>query len=71
VRERVAQARKNDLTNKNFGRLTAIKATNKRYHGSIVWLCKCECGNYHEVASVGLVTGRTKSCGCLSNNNLI
>ena len=69
VRERVALLRKNDLTNKKFGRLTAIKTTDKRYHGSVVWLCKCECGNYHEVPSINLVTGSTKSCGCLLNNN--
>ena len=68
AREGAARVRKNDLTNKKFGKLTAIKATDKRHHGRIVWLCKCECGNYHEVPSVSLVTGSTKSCGCLSNN---
>lgn len=29
------------------------------------YLCKCDCGNYHIVSGESLVSGKTKSCGCL------
>lgn len=54
-----------DLTNQVFGRLTAIEKTEKRANKSIVWRCRCECGNECEVAAISLRKGRTKSCGCL------
>lgn len=54
-----------DLTGQQFGRLTAIKMTDKRINNSVVWLCKCECGNECEVVAASLRAGRTKSCGCL------
>ena len=54
-----------DLVNLKFGRLTVIKDTNNRKNGRIVWLCKCDCGNYCEVQSSKLIKGYTKSCGCL------
>ncbi|MCC0724454.1 hypothetical protein [Clostridioides sp. ZZV14-6104] len=60
------QFKQNDLTNKKFGRLTAIKATNeKAKSGHYIWLCQCTCGNEIEVIENSLTTGKTKSCGCL------
>lgn len=65
-----------DLTNQRFGRLVAIYPTKKRSKGErIIWLCHCDCGNLTEVASNNLLTGHTKSCGCLwkewrANNKL-
>lgn len=53
------------LTGKIFGKLTALKPTNKRVNRKVVWICECECGGYKEVASDQLVAGRTQSCGCL------
>jgi len=55
----------NDLTGKQFGRLTVIGrdfSTNKE----VRWLCQCGCGN-PELISVNthsLNKGYTKSCGC-------
>ena len=54
-----------DLTNKKFGRLIVLYQTNKRKNGSIIWKCKCSCGNFCEVSSDCLINGKTKSCGCL------
>jgi hypothetical protein len=67
-RETLSKLRTRDLTNKRFKRLKALKPTNKRYLGSIVWLCKCDCGNDCEVPSYSLVSGNTKSCGCLNKD---
>lgn len=35
-----------------------------------MWLCKCDCGNYKEISSTRLKTGKAKSCGCLSRKAL-
>ena len=54
-----------DLTNKKFGKLTVIEKTDKRQDGgSIVWKCKCDCGNIVEISSKRLVNNINLSCGC-------
>lgn len=54
-----------DLTNQKFGYLTVIKKTNKRgADRSVIWHCKCECGNECDISSTNLRNGNTKSCGC-------
>jgi hypothetical protein len=54
-----------DLTGKKFGRLTAIKATEQRYHGKIVWECKCDCEKTCYVDADRLRRDKHLSCGCL------
>lgn len=51
------------LVGQRFGHLTVIKDTGKRLHRSIIWECKCDCGNIHEVTSNNLNGGQTNSCG--------
>ena len=63
--------RSKDLTGMRFGRLTAIKPTEDRYHNSVVWLCRCECGNTALVPSRSLTNGNTKSCGCAKRGNAV
>ena len=54
-----------DLTGQRFGKLTALEATEKRDpKGSVVWLCKCDCGNTVDVTADALVHKNTISCGC-------
>lgn len=54
-----------DITGVKFGFLTAISPTNKRAsNGSVVWLCKCDCGNFTEVSVGQLTREHTISCGC-------
>lgn len=57
-----------DLTGQRFGKLVAIKPTEKRSGSFIVWECKCDCGNIAYV-SVGNLRkeGGTKSCGCIKS----
>lgn len=54
-----------DLTNKRFGRLTAIELCSERKNGERQWLCKCDCGSYCKVITGNLNSGSTRSCGCL------
>lgn len=64
-----------DLTGQKFNRLTAIepvgtytgvRKTGKRYSAGVYWKCVCECGNESKVLASALMTGRIKSCGCLT-----
>lgn len=54
-----------DLTGQKFGKLTAIKRISPVGTKKVKWLCKCDCGNMVEVYSTYLLTGQTRSCGCL------
>ena len=56
---------KKNLKNQKFGRLTALYQTPERKNGSIVWHCKCDCGNECDISAASLTSNRTKSCGCL------
>lgn len=62
--------RKIDLTGETFGRWTVVRETKKRYKGSIIWTCRCECGIIKEVSSTNLTRKRrpSKSCGCLARD---
>lgn len=60
--KRNLSARQKDLTNKKFGKLTALYSKNK--NGRYIWFCKCECGNELWVNTANLINGHTKSCGC-------
>lgn len=65
-KEQTSKRNKQDLTGRKFGRLTVLKEERKDQKGRIVWLCKCECGKYHEVVTAYLNNGSVKSCGCLA-----
>lgn len=57
-----------DLTGQRFGKLTVIKKIESKRNSSdrsVLWLCKCDCGNETIVRGSSLRNGNTKSCGCL------
>lgn len=54
-----------NLIGKVFGRLVVVSETDKRRHKSILWECKCSCGNTHFANTKHLKRGHVKSCGCL------
>ena len=56
-----------DISNQKFTRLTALYPTPKRdCDRSVIWHCKCDCGNEIDVSGKRLRQGNTKSCGCLN-----
>ena len=57
-----------DIINKTFFRLTAIAILSeyKNYKVS----CVCSCGNKTEVWGYNLVSGHTRSCGCLDKETM-
>ena len=54
-----------DLTGKVFGRLTVIGKAGRNKHGQILWRCSCLCGGKVIIVRQKIVSGHTKSCGCL------
>ena len=66
TKNRIEKNRKNNIGEK-FGRLTII---------DILWdedrtkaICKCDCGNDYIGVKSDIVSGHTKSCGCLQSEN--
>lgn len=53
-----------DFTGMRFGRLTVVEKAN---HDKSWWKCKCDCGNEKELVAWVLV--KSKSCGCLEEEN--
>ena len=72
VHESAVQWGKNrgyNLVGKTFGLLTVIEDTGKRTKdNSIIWKCKCDCGNYKEIPTYYLTNNHTKSCGCIGSS---
>lgn len=59
------QSRLQDISGQHFGRLTAVYPTSKRDHkGSVIWMCRCSCGNTVEVTQDKLISKSQVSCGC-------
>lgn len=54
-----------DLTNQKFGRLIAIKVSEKRSGRKTYWDCVCDCGKIKTVRTDSLKSGKVRSCGCL------
>ena len=60
-----------ELKNKRFGRLRVLSFSHVNNGGQSCWLCLCDCGNKIVVGNGHLRNGHTKSCGCLSRENII
>lgn len=60
-------SRGEDLTGKLFGRLTAISLVEPTVK-TRRWNCVCECGKLTVVVARNLISGNTKSCGCLNRD---
>lgn len=60
-----------DFRENKVGRLTAIEPTVDRdkNNGSVIWKCKCECGNIAYVSAYNLERKAVRSCGCLGTEN--
>lgn len=54
-----------NLLNKKFGRLTVIERAGTSKGGHALWKCNCDCGTECIKSAQDLVSGSTRSCGCL------
>jgi hypothetical protein len=53
-----------DISGQRFGKLVAVKKTEKRKGNACVWLCECDCGTFREFSTSDLRSEHSKSCGC-------
>lgn len=62
-----------DISGCRFGKLVAISPTPLRVGTNIVWVLKCDCGNFTLADTGNLSAGSISSCGCLvsKGENLI
>ena len=63
-----------DLTGREFGLLTVLKMKPRERDGNgkllpVKWICECQCGNVCEKSTGNLLSGNTRSCGCLLAKN--
>lgn len=66
-RDRVSETNREDVTGKQFGKLTAIKYLYSDKEGHAVWLFSCACGGTIEAKLRYVKEGDLKSCGCIEN----
>lgn len=60
-----------DLTGRKFGKLSVIckdQPIQKEDRKVYKWICKCDCGNTVSIRQSSLLSGATKSCGCITKN---
>lgn len=65
VKEQVYKKNHKEITGQRFGKLVAFQPTNKRARSSVIWECRCDCGNTAFVSCWNLCNGSTISCGCI------
>lgn len=53
-----------------FGKLVAVRLSERDKHGNTMWVCLCDCGKEMITRQERLRGGRTKSCGCLRKERL-
>lgn len=56
--------KKLDLTGQRFSRLVVIQEAGRDAYRTVLWRCRCDCGNFTIVKSSHLRHGDTVSCGC-------
>jgi hypothetical protein len=54
-----------NLAGQRFGRLI-VRRLLRRHAGKALWECECDCGGTAVVSGASLISGHTKSCGCLN-----
>ena len=59
-----------DITGQRFERLVAMYPAGRRdKKGSVIWHCRCDCGNEVDVSYNNLAFSHMKSCGCQKKEN--
>lgn len=69
------KASRENLIGQQFGKLTVIEQAEDYIYSNgnhqSRWVCLCECGNIITTYGNALKSGRTKSCGCSTKENLV
>ena len=74
-RKEIPSGKFKDITGQKFGKLTVIKRIENKHTKAnglqAQWLCKCDCGNETITITNRLLSGKTKSCGCLHKEVMV
>lgn len=74
-RSQIAIKKANVKIGDRFGRLVVLERIGTHIFPNKsktpIWRCLCDCGNYYNVISASLISGNTKSCGCLQEESRI
>lgn len=54
-----------ELAGKYFGHLSVIQFSHRDERRIGHWICRCSCGNEVSVGANNLISGNSKSCGCV------
>ena len=57
-----------DIKGRRFGRLVALRSAGKAECFAERWTCLCDCGRTVEVFKNHLLSGHTRSCGCMRSD---
>lgn len=57
-----------DLSGRKYGNWRVVRFLGKTKSNNSVWIARCKCGFRKNVVGTDLVTGKTKSCGCLRDS---
>jgi hypothetical protein len=60
-----------ELIGLKFERLTVLCLSVRNANGKQQWECVCDCGNKKIISEYRLITGVTKSCGCIHREQLV
>lgn len=61
----MGKQQKKDLTGQRFGRWTVLPQVEAVHRYERKWLCRCDCGTERFVLENNLLSGDSRSCGCL------
>jgi len=59
-----------DITGRQYGRLTVLKMHSQNERGEYLWKCKCDCGKTKVLLGTSFKYGKVKSCGCLHKETI-
>ena len=62
--------KKLELAGQRFGRLLVLYECGRSKNGSVLWKCRCDCGNECVVRGAQLKNQHTQSCGCLQRDRI-
>lgn len=62
---------KTNLVGQVFGRLTVLEEAGRTAAKSVLWKCRCACGNTCVVIASHLRSGHSTSCGCKHTERLV
>ena len=55
-----------DITGKKFGYWTVLRRDEEKQNSrNSYWICKCVCGKVRSITRSTLISGKSKSCGCV------